>query len=378
MKLLVASWLSVAALCAQGPPTGPDSGMANLAVGPDGEVYLSWIDPVGKDSHALRYAKWQGGSWSAAATITQGSRWFVNWADFPALAVGANGDLKAHWLTRHPTATSYGYGIRIAAKPKSSNTWTEIHGISLDEAKEYAGFLAFAPQAKGAIYLAPPREKGSEHRKTVRFVSFGAEGKAVEDVELDADACSCCQTAVAQTKRGLIAAYRDHQPGEIRDIAIVRERNGKWSKPEAIHADGWKINGCPTDGPSISSTEDHVAIAWLTRANDSAQVRLKMSNTAGESFGEMIRLDEGNPLGRPTLASLGDQGVVAVWLEKRGAERVEIRLRRLDWNGTLQPSHKIADAPLGRVVGFPRVAVAGNQILVAWRDGGIRTAVIPR
>jgi hypothetical protein len=176
----------------------------------------------------------------------------------------------------------------------------------------------------------------------------------------------------------LIAAYRDHLPGEIRDIAIVRERNGKWSKPETLHADGWKINGCPTDGPSISSEKDHVAITWLTRANESAQVRLKLSGNGGDSFGEMLRIDEGNPLGRPTLASLGDQGVVAVWLEKQGAERVEIRIRRLDWNGTLHASQKVADAPLGRVVGFPRVAVSGRQILVAWRDGGIRTAVIPR
>jgi hypothetical protein len=352
--------------------------MANFATGPDGEVYLSWIDPVGKDSHALRYAKWLGGSWTEAETITQGSRWFVNWADFPALAVGANGDLKAHWLTRHPNATSYGYGIRIAARPKGRKAWAEIHGISLDEAKEYAGFLAFAPAAKGAIYLAPPQEKGEGHRKTVRYVSFGSEGKVVEDLELDGDACSCCQTSVAQTRRGLIAAYRDHLPGEIRDIAIVRERNGKWSKPETLHADGWKINGCPTDGPSISSEKDHVAITWLTRANESAQVRLKLSGNGGDSFGEMLRIDEGNPLGRPTLASLGDQGVVAVWLEKQGAERVEIRIRRLDWNGTLHASQKVADAPLGRVVGFPRVAVSGRQILVAWRDGGIRTAVIPR
>jgi hypothetical protein len=38
----------------------------------------------------------------------------------------------------------------------------------------------------------------------------------------------------------------------------------------------------------------------------------------------------------------------------------------------------VASVSTGRNTGFPKVAVAGDQILVAWRDGSVRTSLLAK
>ena len=357
------------------PPPGPESGMANLATSSDGAVYLSWIDPIGPDGHALRFSIWIGQGWSPAEEVARGKRWFVNWADFPAIAIQPNGTMFAHWLTRPDDAGKYGYGIRLARRD-GPGKWTQVFTKSLEEKEDYAGFLSFVPDGSGAVYLAPPPEGGGPegHRKTLRYVSADGTG----DREIDSDVCSCCQTAVVKTPTGLLAAYRDHQPGEIRDIAIVRLNAGTWTPPRTVHPDGWKINGCPTDGPALAANGKHVALAWLTRAQDKPRLQLAHSTDAGATFAPPVRIDHGNPLGRPSLAPLDPTADVVVWLEKTTDGNAELRIRRATHTGQLGKSRLVAKVPPGRAAGVPKVAVAGDQIIVAWRDGRVRVAVLKK
>lgn len=373
MRLAAFGLLLSIPLLAQ-PPVGPESGMPYLAAGPGGEVYLSWIEPLQPAGHALRWSKWTGKAWTPAEEVARGQRWFVNWADFPAIAIRPDGSMLAHWLARPDDAGKYGYGIRVSRRDAATGKWREIYGMSLDEQEDYAGFLSFVPDGSGAVYLAPPASGGGGegHRKTLRFVRFGAAGQPAGDREVDADVCSCCQTAVVATKTGLLAAYRDHQPGEIRDISIVRWRDGAWSTPRTVHNDGWKINGCPTDGPSLAAQDHHVGVAWLTRAGEQARVQAAVSADGGVTFSRPVRLDDGDPLGRPALAVLDSGSDVAVWLEKTGEGKAEVRMRRIGHDGRPGKSQTVAKVAAARSAGFPKVAVAGDRIWVAWRDGNVR------
>ncbi len=356
------------------PPVGADSGMASLTKGPDGAVYLTWIDTLGEAGHALRVARRKDGKWGAAETIAQGKGWFVNWADFPSLTVAADGTMLAHWLTRYGAGGRYGYGIRVARREASG--WRQIHGMALDEREDYAGFLTFARGERAAIYLAPPAVHEAGHRKTVHFIEFGADGKVKRDVEVDADACSCCQTAIGRTAKGWVLAYRDHAAGEIRDIAITREIDGKWQTPVPVHEDGWKINGCPTDGPTMVTAGNRVAVTWLTRAQDQPRIQLAISSNSGASFGAPVRIDDGKGFGRPGIEMLPDGRLAVVWLERNSDEKVGIRLRLIDRDGKPGASRQVAEAPLGRGAGFPRLVHDGGQLLVIWRDGKVRSALV--
>jgi len=383
LRLLVCLTFAYVLIAASAdPPALPQSGMPYLARGADGTVHLSWIDYL-PEGHALRYSRWDGKSWTKPETISSGVNWFVNWADFPSVSALPDGTVWAHWLARAGGGGTYGYGIRLARRD-AQGQWREIHGINLDDKEDYAGFLSFAPGTAGAFYLAPPPGPrqgtgGHEHeqRKTARYIEFGSNGSVTSDIELDRDVCSCCQTAVAQTDEGLIAAYRDHLPGEIRDISVIRSIGGTWTSPKTVSADGWKIAGCPTEGPSIASHGAALAIAWLTRANDKARILLSMSANSGEDFGSPIRIDGGNPHGRPAVIPFQQGSYLAVWLEKKDGQTVEIRLRKVGRNGSLGPAATVASAPGGRAAGLPKIAATNDKIIVVWRDGRVRAEVLP-
>src|SRR5918992_979802 len=81
-------------------PAGGGSGEPNLASGPDGRIYLSWLEPVDDSTHALRFSTLVGSRWSPPRTITQRPDFFVNWADFPSVVALSEQRLAAHWLQK--------------------------------------------------------------------------------------------------------------------------------------------------------------------------------------------------------------------------------------------------------------------------------------
>lgn len=89
---------------------------------------------------------------------------------------------------------------------------------------------------------------------------------------LDPNVCACCRPTTVLTDKGPMVFYRGRSKEEIRDILYVRQIDGAWSKPLAIHNDGWKISGCPVNGPDAFAKANHVAVAWYSAANGKPNV----------------------------------------------------------------------------------------------------------
>src|SRR6266508_6239575 len=74
MSIFSSLWLFSASAFAQvrelPAPSGRGSGQPNLAVAPDGRVYLSWIERLGEGRFSLRFALKEGDDWSAPRVIT--------------------------------------------------------------------------------------------------------------------------------------------------------------------------------------------------------------------------------------------------------------------------------------------------------------------
>ncbi|MGE3410945.1 MAG: sialidase family protein [Dehalococcoidia bacterium] len=361
-------------------PAGPGSGMYSLATGGDGRVYLSWLEPAGDKTHALRFARLDGGAWSAPSEIARAGDWFVNWADHPSVTAGADGTLFAHWLVTTGRSASYGYAIRAATSPDAGRTWRTAFEEGTRNVADYSGFLTFLPRSGGvdAVYLTPlSPDDGSgaahDHIKTVGIARFDASGALTSRQIVDGDACSCCSTDMAETVAGPVAVYRDHDAGDIRDISIVRFVDGKWTVPAPVHRDGWHIAGCPTNGPAVAASGARVAVAWFTAAGGTPMVKVAFSGDAGASFAAPLRLDGGNPVGWADVLLLDDGRAVVSWLERTGDGVGEIRLR-VAGDGGLAAPITVATAASGRGTGIPMIARAGDAAIVAWRDGQVRTA----
>lgn len=362
------------------------SGMYAMATGADGQVYLTWIDPLPDKLHALRFARLDTGAWTPPRTIATGNNWFVNWADHPSISALADGTLVAHWLVNNPGKSgSYGYGIRIARSTDRGETWREVFKAGLDNGSDYSGFVALLPEARGfsAVYLhpaapAPAAPAGGhevEHTKVLRLARFGADASLVSDTIVDPDVCTCCNTSMAQTADGPIAAYRDHQ-GEVRDISVVRFVKGAWTAPATVHADDWKINACPTNGPVLAAKDRRVAIGWFTAAGKVGRVRLAFSADAGATFAAPVQVDGGKPMGWPGLVMLEDGSAVVSWLESLTGGEGEVRLRRVWPDGRLGEVTVVSPARAGRSSGIPQLARAGNRLVVAWRADRVVTALV--
>lgn len=384
-------------------PAGPESGM--YALSPQTrpfrnetitelEPILSWLEPLAEGGHVLRFSVLDGNRWSTPGEVARGANWFANWADHPSVVrlPDSPDTLLAHWLVRSGDGTSrYGYGLRIAKSIDGGRRWLPEFSAEPENAHDYAGFAAFslATSMPGAAYLAPrpghataaahdPSHGGAaaEPPKALLYTHLLSDGRRTTEV-LDAETCSCCSIALASTSRGSVVAYRDRTPGEVRDIAVVRWRDGRWSSPTTVHEDGWVIPGCPTNGPAISAEQDRVAVAWFTAAGGRPRVRVAFSADGGGSFAPPIDVDGGAPIGWTGVVLTADGDAIVSWLEGRSGGEAQVRLRRVREDGRAGAPLVVADTAAGRATGIPQLSRSGNRLVLAWRDGRVRSALVP-
>lgn len=356
----------------------------SLAAGPNGSVLLSWVEPRGEKAHALRVAtRAPGGDFSPARTVAAGGSWLVNWADFPQLEALADGTLFAHWLERRPQGRTYDYDIRLTRSRDLGRSWDEPVSPYADTSPGEHGFLAYAPldaQRMGVLFLDGRETSRPGGATTLRFAAMPIQGTPPQDTLVDERVCDCCQTALARTSRGLVAAYRDRSEGELRDIAVARFADGRWSAPAVPAPDGWQISGCPVNGPALAAAGDTVALAWFTMAGQAPRVKLSFSKDAGASWGQPIVVDDGRPIGRVDVAlAKGGDSALASWLEQTEAG-ASLRVRRVFQGGERGLSVAVAPTSGARSSGFPRLAMAPDGLVVAWRDAAepsrVRAAVV--
>lgn len=366
----------------------PGSAEPNLTVGPDGRAYLSWIEPAPDSSHALRFSVLEGGRWSEPRTIASGRDWFVNWADFPSLAVLPGNRMAAHWLQRSGT-NKYAYDVRVAVSSDGGATWTPGVVPHTDGTQTEHGFVSMWPAGGDSVALVwldgrkfkpSADEHAAGNEMTLRYTTVGPDGRAAPDRELDGRVCDCCQTGMAMTGRGPLVVYRDRSPTEVRDIYVTRYVNGAWTPGAPVHPDGWVMRACPVNGPQADADGDRVAVAWYTGADSTAQVKVAFSSDAGATFGAPARVDAGNPEGRVDVVLLAD-GALVSWIERTGEKEAEVRVRRVGTDGRMGVPRTVAGSSAARASGFPRMVPAGEDLVFAWTAPGdssrVRAASVP-
>ena len=358
-------------------PAPPGSSQAYLVAGPEGKVYLSWIEPAKAGRSSLRFAVRNNGDWHLLGTISEGANWFVNWADYPTLLPMREGVFAAHWLEKKGHST-YSYGIRLAQSAAGGASWKILFAPEVRQEGQYTGFASLVTLSRelGAAYLAPTPE-GGEHDKALRFARFAPDGAVISDEMLDSDVCTCCQTAAGVTADGPIVAYRDHESDEIRDISVVAFKNGKWSHPRPVHRDRWRINACPVNGPALAASGNRVAVAWYTGADEKPRVYAAFSGNGGATFGTPARIDSGMPLGRVAVVLLSDGGAIVSWIEKKQTGGGEILVRRVSADGRVTGAQRVSSVDTARKTGFPKMALHGNSLILAWTDDRVRTVDVP-
>ena len=351
-------------------PAGPDSETPNLIEGADGNTYLTWVEP--EDTlDVLKYSKWEGSEWGEARTIAKGYDWFTNWADFPTMGVNTEGKMMASFLAKS-AASTYAYDVYLTFSEDGLD-WSIPFLLNTDSTATEHGFVTIltTPANNFRVAWLDGRKSGYDTGEeggamTIRTAEFDPAGMRLSEVELDDRVCDCCQTSGTMIREQAVFVYRDRSEKEIRDIGIVSGKADRFSEPKIIAEDQWEISACPVNGPAIHSRKNSTVIAWYTGAGEEPKVNVAISTDDGNTFGEAIRIDNGDPLGRVGITST-ERAFTVSWLEN-GDPEGKIMVAWIGEDGQILNKFSVTSTSTERRSGFPQIQSIEDGLLLAWTE----------
>lgn len=269
--------------------------------------------------------------------------------------------------------------VRAAASREGGTAFASAASIHPDGLKGARGWASVASGPDGALHVSwldgranAPVEGPAGARRSMRqdlFQSVRRADGTRDEVQVATDVCFCCKTTTAVGPDGAVyVAWRHIFPPNIRDIAVARSEDGgrTFGEPVRLSEDGWAIDACPDDGPSMAVDAANVVhVAWPTQVSPSAGkgIFYTSSRDRARSFAPRTRVDDesGQPA-HPQLAVRGN-GVAVVWDESVGGGARRVRLREVGANASLGPAETLS---AGAAATYPAVAATGDALVVAW------------
>lgn len=261
--------------------------MPLLAKSPKGEVMLSWTekDLQGITSFCLAFSKDNGKTFGEKKII------------YSSAGIGNSRMMRARVLAKKDGSLVAVFTNSTAQQPagggrggRSSNivycvsndagsTWTAPAPVDSDPKQGIVrGFfdaIVLPNDEVAVVYLKDVANSTKHEERDLRLV-VTKNGVMQPERLIDPVVCDCCPiNMLIDAKGALNIVYRDNNDN-IRDMArIISTDNGAtFSKPEIIHNDGWKINGCPHSGAVSSTYGKSALVAWFSGAEKEAGVRL--------------------------------------------------------------------------------------------------------
>jgi len=222
-------------------PCQSGAALPSLTLNEDGIPLISWVDQDQDGYAVIRFSKWQQDRWSSPTEITRGNTWFVNWADFPSMAVLADGTMAVHWLDKISSDT-YAYGIKIALSRDGGKSWSDSLIPHTDRSPSEHGFLSLKSMGdRFHLSWLDGRETLKGKPMTLRSRFLFADGSMSQEVLLDDSVCDCCPVDAVVGEKNAITFYRDRDHMEVRDIAWIQQAadSGLPEAADLLHDDQW-------------------------------------------------------------------------------------------------------------------------------------------
>lgn len=285
----------------------------------------------------------------------------------PKVAVGPGGEIYVTWQNQRER---YKGNIRFSRSLDGGKTFSPA--VDLNSANSGTpigrGFETIAVAPNGHIYIAwiDQRDKKGDDLATAeiwmtessdRGKTFSADRKIVSNV------CECCRLTLALDGEGRIFLSYRSVPATgpmFRDIAVARsDDGGKTFRSAIVNHDGWELNACPTDGASMTvDRAGRIDIVWFTAAGDMPRVFIASSTDHGSSFSKPALLDPNQKQARHAHAvAIGDGVALAAWDDYNSTPVVKWGIYNLA-KGTVQVLGNEAGAV------YPVVAVNGDHFAI--------------
>ena len=345
--------------------------------GTDKGFFMIWYE----GSEYLVMSEFNGENWIPKDTILSSNQFFKNWADLPQIFYAGGDTIALSWLEMSGQGT-YDYNVKVAISGDRGKSWSDPVIPHRDGTIGEHGFVSFFKYFGeiGIIWLDSRAMMNSDHGLSpggMRLYrsSINSNGDLGPEIMLDDMVCECCPTSAINTNNGPLIAYRDRNKDEIRNIQLSFINDIRLQYP--INEDGWKIPGCPVNGPKLAVYGKKVVIVWYTAPNNEPKVNIAFSKDGGISFGNPIKIDNGYALGRADVIWVDKENVIVSWLEEKN-EDGELFLKLINAESGLFSFQTSFSVNSGRGSGYPKLAKTDDQIFVAWTKTGKTTEIQSR
>ena len=337
----------------------------------NGSLSLTWISSDEDMNAELNFRQYKDEEWTSPQKIAVGSDWFVNWADFPTHAI--SGDQVLTSYLKKSASGIYTYDVFLSLQKLSGEKVKEDFILNTDGFKAEHGFVSIVAKDDEGFLITwldgrntvEKNTEGNHKPMTVRFAEITNAGDIINEVELDASVCDCCQTSITNTDKGPLVVYRDRTKEEVRDIYVTRNIDDKWETPASVHNDGWVIYGCPVNGPKVVSSANNVAVSWFTVYEGKPRVNISFSKSYGSSFDAPIQINDHNAIGRVDVVYLNDKEVLVSYMEGDDFDTY-LRLKKVSMDGKVSEPITISKIDSGRNTGVPQLEILNDEIFIVW------------
>ena len=248
------------------PATGHEVHLSSPALVVDREgALVAWMAQEGHDN-VVYVARPDGERVRVNPAATSGD----SLHQAPGLALGPGGEVYVTWASRRPKPVGglFASDLQLSRSVDGAKTFEAPLRVSDDTPTSHS-FEGLAVAPDGTVLVAWIETRPGEKPQTyLARVEDG--GRRVErTLRLDTDeTCVCCRVGVAAAKPALVTViWRKVFPGDVRDMVLARSRDGGRTvdAPVRVHADNWRISACPHRGGSVAfDGRGRVHALWYT------------------------------------------------------------------------------------------------------------------
>ena len=214
----------------------------------------------------------------------------------PGLAVGPGGEIYVTWASRRPKAEGglFASDLQLSRSLDGGKSFEPPLRVN-DEAPTSHSFEDLTIAADGTVIVAwietPKGER--THTYLARVADRGSRVGGITKLD-DDETCVCCRIALASAKPDTLAIlWRKVFPRDVRDMVLARSRDGGRTVSAAtrVHADNWRITGCPHRGGSIAiDGRGRIHAVWYTEGTRNEPDVLYAVSDDGRRFGAPRRV----------------------------------------------------------------------------------------
>ena len=291
----------------------------------------------------------------------------------PGLAVGPGGEIYVTWSSSKPKSPGvlFASDLQLSRSLDGGRTFEPPVRVNEDRPTSHS-FEGLAVAPDGTLLVAWIDTRGGQGSTAAWLARIVERGSRVERVApLPAgETCVCCRLSVsAGPGEAAAVMWRKVFPGDLRDMVLSVSTDGGRSFAPAtpVHADNWKITACPHRGGTVSTDARGRRYAlWYTERRERPEILLAVAPD-GRRFEapRVVHTAAGSVPDHARLAVNAEGRGVIVW-EDATAVRRRILLRTLgDGGRTLGPVRVLSQAIKAWT---PDVAVAPDGFVVAWHE----------